>query len=216
MEYGIREHAVLYALLAKYTILNTDKTTGEDLIKSFTGIYGMKRGERMRRNTLNDGKPLDISSFLIYGEWAGRPGENRSVLDCRQEETVSEVSLCAWFNTWKQYDLLPYGQYYCHFIDLAICRGYAGTFTLDVKEALGKGDSRCIFCWSQGADQKRISEEKEKNGNKWILPFSFHCKELLAAYREAVTDDQLRNRVLEQTKEEFFRLFPEADHSVFR
>ena len=216
MEYGIREHAVLYGLLAENLCRYAGEETGLSLIEQFTARYGEMRGRRMRKHTQTDQKPADISSFLIYGEWAGKPGENRSSMHYGDKETVSEVTRCAWYDAWREYGLLPYGRNYCRWIDRAICAGYNGEFSLEVKEALGLDGSKCLFCWNQKADQDRIIREKEKNGTRWIRPFSFHCRELLEAFRLTVTDPGLQEAVINETEAEFLRLFPEADFSVIR
>lgn len=216
MKYGIREHAVLYALLVRYTLETAGESAGKELTARFTEKYGELRGARMRSHTDAEGKPADITSFLIYGEWAGEPGENISSLSFPADETISEVTRCAWYDNWKKYDLLPYGPYYCRYIDQAICRGYSGEFSLDVRESFGGGDGRCIFCWSQKTNPERLADEKKKNGTRWIRPFSFHCRELLEAYRLTVSDELMCSQVLHRTEAAFTRLFPDADVSVFR
>ena len=216
MKTGIREHALLYGLLVRNTLHTAGETQGSVYIKQFTDLYGERRGERMRRNTDAHHDPADISSFLIYGEWKGEPGENQSEMRFEDQQTISEVSLCAWYETWKKYDLLAYGPYYCRYIDLAICRGYAGSFSLDVKESFGSGCGRCIFCWNQKADPERIREEKKKNGDQYILPFSVHCREILDAFRTIIPDASLRDAVLQKTEEDFMELLPDAGRSLFR
>jgi len=177
MEYGIREHALYYALLAK-AVLETDHLQdAETCLKHITEEYGRRRGARMRANAAALCPADDLSAFFLTGEWAGKPGENQSELLRLSHTTESRVHVCAWYDTWRQYGLLSYGTYYCRWIDLAIAEGFDGSFTLAVPETKGAGDSVCRFVWNQPVSAL-------KGERPYLLPFSFHIKELRCTAEE--------------------------------
>lgn len=189
MEYGIREHALYYALLAK-AVLETDHLqNAETCLKRITEEYGRRRGARMRANAAALCPADDLSAFFLTGEWAGKPGENQSELLRHPNTTESRVHVCAWYDTWRQYGLLPYGTYYCRWIDLAIAKGFDGSFTLSVPQAKGAGDSVCRFVWNQPIGVL-------KSERPYLLPFSFHIEEL-----RHTAEDVLRSTVPEHAED---------------
>lgn len=190
----ILHHALLYALLCKHTIEVLGKDEGEKAIEVFTRDYGLFRGRRMKDNSLHG----DINDFFINGEWRGKPGENISQMSFEEGQSISVVSKCAWYDTWKKYGLLDYGPYYCRYIDKAIAEGYGSDFTLQVEETIGQGDERCIFKWTAQADETLLNESERKH----ILPFEKHCKDLLNS-----AEKYLDETILAKTKEDFEKEF---------
>lgn len=197
----IRHHAYLYAILCKNILEEAGEEEGEGIIRAFTRSYGIARGRRMKEHAASG----DMSDFFIVGEWKGRQGENLSQLFYGEDRTVSEVSRCAWYDTWKRYDLLKEGSHYCRYIDKAICEGYGSDFSLDLKEAIGLGDARCIFIWNAIADQKKVEETKRE----YILPFDFHCEELLK-HALAALDGDMKRGVYDKCKAQFIDAFSES------
>ncbi len=191
---GIREHAILYALICRELISFYGKEKGEELIEKITNAYGMKRGSRMRDNSVNG----DLNDYFINGEWKGEKAENISDTVYEKEKTITTVHKCAWFDSWKENGLLEYGRYYCRYIDKAICRGYDEDLKLDVEESLGCGDERCIFIWHQGADENRVLNSERKH----ILDFDHHCRELFSCMKEELEEDD-RDRIAGRVEEEF-------------
>lgn len=188
MEYGIREHALYYALLAK-AVLETDSLqNAETCLKHITEEYGRRRGARMRANAASLCPADDLSAFFLTGEWAGKPGENQSELLRLSHTTESRVHVCAWYDTWKKYGLLSYGTYYCRWIDLAIAEGFDGSFTLSVPQTKGAGDPVCRFVWDQPVNTL-------KSERLYLLPFSFHIEEL-----RHTAEDVLRRIAPEQAE----------------
>ena len=200
--YGIRHHAVLYALIVKYVFKYAKKENGERIVKEFTRSYGLKRGKRMRDIALKNDEPLNIDSFFIHGEWAAEKGENISHLSVDGNDTVSTVKKCAWYEYWKVYGLLEYGPYYCRYIDKAICEGFNGVFSLDLVSAIGLGDSQCEFRWNEPYDKDYLSNHPKK----WILSFDFHCRELLDTAYETL-DEDIRDKLLDDAEREFEEIF---------
>jgi hypothetical protein len=175
---GIREHALLYAHIAKAVLEGCGKEKGEQLIQKITVAYGVKRGQRMRAKALASGEEADLSAYLAHGEWQGKPGENISAMSYRTDATVSSVSRCAWHDTWRKAGMEEYGKYYCRYIDRALAAGFDGSFSLQIPHSMGRGDDCCEFVWTQAADEKSVSVLRERLGAGRILPFSFHCHEL--------------------------------------
>lgn len=202
MEYGIREHALLYALIVKEVLSSFED--GETIVESFTNAYGEKRGARMRRHADEMGYGTSIDAYLMTGEWQGRPGENVSRLSVTDTETVSAVTRCAWCDAWKEAGLLSYGRYYCRWIDKALCEGFAGDFRLTVEQTLSEGKESCIFRWSQRVDPNESAPCKSSRKESFLLPFSFHCQEMLdTAYEvlQAYTSSQHARRIVEAAAE---------------
>ena len=201
----IQEHAVLYALLCKGIIEAAGKEKGEKLIKEFTESYGFKRGRRMRANS----SAGDLNDYFINGEWKGKQGENLSKLSFEDDKTVSTVSKCAWYDTWKKYGLTEYGSYYCRYIDKAIVKGFDEDLVLNVEEAFGYGDDRCVFVWMEKADEEKVSCTEKKH----ILPFDFHCKEMFETALQVFSKHDLRQTAFDALKE-WELCFPEYAGAV--
>lgn len=198
MEYGIREHALYYALLAK-AVLETDHLqNAETCLKHITEEYGRRRGARMRANAAALCPADDLSAFFLTGEWAGKPGENQSELLWLSHTTESRVHVCAWYDTWRQYGLLAYGTYYCRWIDPAIAEGFDGSFRLSVPQTKGAGDSVCRFVWNQPVS----APESER---PFLLPFSFHIEELRHTAQEVLyrTVPEQAKDILKRTEDAF-------------
>lgn len=201
----IRDHALLYALLAKSCIEICGKEEGERLIAEITVFYGHQRGKRMRQLSDHDGMIPDINAYLTHGEWKGKPGENISTLKFMDDRTVSSVSKCAWYDTWKKYDLVPYGSYYCRYIDQALCEGFDGTFSLEIPAALSRGDDVCCFEWPQPADQKKVDALRSEYGDQYIRSFDFHTDELTACAKQILSAEN-REAVFDRAQQEYEKL----------
>lgn len=206
MEIGIQQHAILYALICKCCFLNAEEEA-EQLIKEITTVYGRQRGERMHRLALENQEKVNMNSFLIHSEWKGKEGENISSMSFEKDKTAAEVTKCAWCDTWKEYGLLEYGSYYCRYIDKAICEGFDGGFDLRVSSVLSKDDPCCRFEWTEEADPEFIVTNK--TDAEWILPFSFHCKELYECAMDVLRKHS-KEEILEEAEREFLGIFPEA------
>ena len=208
-EAGIEAHALLYALVSKTVLEKYGQTEGETILKEITETYGIRRGERMRKNAETAGYGSDLSAFFLSGEWEGKQGENVSALSAEAETTVSEVSVCAWYGTWRKYGLLPYGSYYCRWIDKAIAEGFAGSFSLSVPCTKGAGDPVCRFVWDEAYDPSYVNREKQARSSSYVRPFSRHCEELLSSAEDVLSsvDPACSNALLEEIMHGFVRLY---------
>ena len=133
----------------------------------------------MAANAAQNGDPRDMNAFFIYGEWKGEEGENLSSMSYPDSCSVSTVRKCAWYDAWKKHSLLKEGTLYCHYVDAGLAEGFGGTFRLDVEQAIGKGDAVCIFRWNRPCDPDYVAYRRKEDNGRYILPFSFHLRELL-------------------------------------
>ena len=185
-EYGIREHALLFALLGEELNQHFGTEAGNALLEEVTKAYGRKRGQRMRTNAERMGYGDSLEAFFLVGEWQGKPGENKSQLLCNAAETVSEVTRCAWYDTWVKAELISSGSCYCRFIDQALCDGFDGSFSLQVEETLSGGCTRCVFRWDEAVNPDNIAVKKREQPESLLRPFSFHCSELNETVEEVL------------------------------
>ena len=66
-EFYIDDHALIYGLLGKYA----DELYGEAgmaALEKGTILYARERGIRMAKRCLADGNPLNMRTYLLYGE----------------------------------------------------------------------------------------------------------------------------------------------------
>ena len=154
-----------------------------------TSAYGIRRGRRMAEHAGSRNDARDMNAFFIYGEWAGEPGENLSFMSYTEDASISTVRKCAWYDAWKKHGLLKEGTLYCHYVDDGLTEGFCGSFKLTVEQAIGKGDPCCVFRWNEAADAAAVASRKAEDCGKYILPFSFHCQELLDTVKETLQEN---------------------------
>ena len=209
MKIGIEHHAVLYALLVQAACSVLGEPEGRRHMAAVTRAYGIQRGKRMAANADRNGDLRDMDAFFIYGEWKGEEGENLSSLVCADSCTVSTVRKCAWYDAWIRHGLAGYGTLYCRYVDAALAEGFGGSFTLDVQQAIGKGDETCIFRWNRPYDADKVMARKQADHERYILPFSFHCRELLETAETYFCTHcpEQAEQILSRTKQEYQRIF---------
>ena len=180
METGIREHALLFALLAKTILTDPSVEDGETVVRTITRQYGLSRGRRMRRNADAAGLEPNLDAFFFTGELEDCPDENSSSLSVCRDCTTSCVHRCGWHAAWQNFGLLPYGQYYCMDIDASLAEGFDGTFSLVKAEPISAQNSHCIFVWNEASHPQ--------NEKPFLRPYSFHVNELLETANRVLTD----------------------------
>ena len=211
MKETIEHHAVLYALLVKHACAVLGEREGRSVMGRATYAYGVQRGDRMAVHAEAHHDPKDMNSYFIYGEWKGEPGENISSMRYTDSASISTVTKCAWYDAWKKHGLLKEGTLYCHYVDDGLAKGFDGSFALNVEKAIGKGDDCCIFHWNEAADPDYVAKRKEADAGKWILPFSFHCEELLDSV-EMILRIEAKDScdaIVQAALQEFHEIFPE-------
>ena len=192
----IEDHALIYALLCRNVI--GERKDGEKLIARITTSYGETRGRRMAKNALKENMALDLEAYFVFGEWKGKEAENISEIEYGEKETISKVSRCKWYDTWKKYDLEDYGRYYCKYIDRAICKGFDGDFDLVVEETLSENKKECLFRWNKSVNKERIAELKKYYKDRYIRSFDLHVKELLECAMMVLNDKELIDKTIKE------------------
>lgn len=92
---NIRDHALIYALLASGIFDAMPETKAQETIRDITVFYGHKRGQRMRQKADAKHEEANLAAYLIHGEWKGRKGENLSTMEYGVHATYSSVTKCA-------------------------------------------------------------------------------------------------------------------------
>ena len=213
MEYGIREHALLWGLLVKNSCEILGDAEGRKILGEAVYAYGHGRGKRMAETAESLGLKNDMTAFFLCGEWKGKEGENISESILKEKESGSVVHRCRWYDTWIEEGLQEYGPLYCAYVDQGICDGFDVGVGLTIEQSKGRGDETCRFCWSAPCDSQRLAELRSVYKDSLIKPFSFHCQDLLKAVREALQKQApaRAEQILQQTKTDFMqRTAPES------
>lgn len=187
-EAGIRNHAMLFAFLARHTLARCGEA-GAAALREGVIRYGEQRGRRMARRAAQDGMPLDAASYLLYGEWQAAAGET-DFHAAQYEPRVELVStVCPWFATWREAGMLAEGAYYCRDVDAALARGFGGP-ALCLDSNLVRGDGCCAFHFEgpalDAAAQQRLARDAQRLGSRAKLDWDYHTAHLLAVLREAI------------------------------
>ena len=193
----IKHHAILFALFAKYTIEGFGEK-GKNIIYAGIENYGHERGKRMADRAIANGDDLDFISSKAYGEWVPEKGEMQFGIVKTQPELVSNVTKCEWCASWKKYNLLEYGKYYCINIDAAVFNGFNEKFHMEATSNLSFGDDHCEFHWKNPMNEEdmiKLTQKKAQLGTSCIQDFNFHVAHLLYSMSET-----LKSKLGEDTK----------------
>lgn len=182
IECGIEQHAVLFALLAKYAS-EANGENGEKAILAGVVRYGNERGQRMAARALANGDSVDdIINFFAYTEWKPLHGQMEMNALVKDGKFVQHYTKCAWNNAWTKYKLNESGKLYCVSIDHAVLEGFNPKLHLNVSCNLSWGAPYCEFDWQLAltdADQKRLAAKKEVLGMSCVKNFNYHTGHLL-------------------------------------
>ena len=105
----IDDHALIYGLLGKYAEAQCAQG-GVAALEKATIQYAKERGIRMAKRCLADGRELSMQSYLLYAEWADTKGWSDIEVSSVAPEFRNHVEKCGWYETWKKYGLMKYGQ----------------------------------------------------------------------------------------------------------
>jgi hypothetical protein len=169
-----KQHAVLFALLARQAVIRFGKVAGEEGIRIAVRRYGEQRGHRMALRALRDEQLLTMSTYLQYGEWRSATGEGKSSREEQYPNIISYVFACPWENAWIEADLLSFGRLYCLEIDLALVRGFNSELMIEVNQTLTNGGEVCEFVYHQGS----LSPSSNRAGKHNVMPWEYHCAHL--------------------------------------
>lgn len=221
MELTARNHSMLFALIAK-NIVTTFGKTGENAIKDAVIKYGNQRGKRMEIRAEIDGQPLDVKSYLAYGEWEALPGETDWKFTDFTPGFVMENHKCPWYDAWEEYGINEYGKLYCTVVDGALAEGF-GNLDLKVLKTLSFGGDCCEFVFVENGlsdkDKKELDDLKNKLGSRAKMPWDYHIAHLYYTISEVIYE-QLGDKGTEQVEsalDEYGELFgQDAKDKVIR
>ena len=186
MEFQIEHHAALFAYLAREALQRCG-AAGEGAVREGVRRYGRQRGRRMARRAQRDGEPLNMTSYLLYGEWADREGKNRQEL-LGLAPYATACLTCGWCACWQELGLLEYGKLYCLDVDKSLVEGFNPDLVLDIHSTLSAGAERCHFVWNgasfDGESAAAFAAKKAAMGEKNQRDFLYHTANLLHALGE--------------------------------
>ena len=179
-------HALLFALIARQVITRYGEDNGLPALRKAIRHYGEQRGRRMALRAKANGDALNMTNYLVYGEW-------RYVTDSVQMERVIDqadirmtVKRCPWADAWSEAGLLPYGRYYCQEIDAALLRGYNPGLMIEVNQTLSNEGVPCEFIYRQAVLEPDHSlayngEKSTRLESQRLMPWEYHCGHLYQA-----------------------------------
>lgn len=199
-----KQHAILFALLARALVQRLGVEAGEALVRRAVRRYGEQRGQRMAQRALRDGQALTMPTYLQYKEWRSSTGESRSENFPQGGDLVSKVSICPWNNAWFEQDLLPFGRLYCLEVDEALVRGFNPALAISVSSTLSNGGEVCAFIFHQGA-----GDPPECPVGETHRPWRFHCAHLVSAFQQTCAEEGLQgvNGLIENALIDFSQRF---------
>ncbi|NNU75133.1 L-2-amino-thiazoline-4-carboxylic acid hydrolase [Clostridium estertheticum] len=207
----IEHHAVLVALFAKYTI-ECFGEKGKEAI--YVGIenYGHERGKRMAKRAIANGDALDFINSQAYSEWVPEKNTMEFAILKTEPELVSAVTKCEWCASWKKYNLLDYGKYYCINIDDAVFNGFNKNFHMKATSNLSFGADHCEFHWKNPMHEEdtiKLTQKRIELGSTCTRDFNFHTAHLLYSMSKTLKNKLGEGGILiiNQVVEEYILLF---------
>jgi len=179
-------HAMLFALIARQIFTRYGEEKGLLALRKATRRYGEQRGRRMALRATANGDELNMTNYLVYGEWryatAGGQMEQKEDAD----DIYMTVQRCPWADAWSEGGLLPYGRYYCQEIDAALLQGFNPDLLIEVKTTLTNDGGPCQFIYRQavlerGKTLALIGEKSARLESQRLMPWEYHCGHLYQA-----------------------------------
>ncbi len=180
--FSSRHHAILYAFIARSVIETLGKDKGERIVVEAIKTYGKQRGKRMALRAMEDGHTLTMDAYLAYGEWEAGQGEIELSAEQQGSDFKTVISKCPWHDTWKEYDLLDYGKYYCSHIDVALVEGFDPALEINVSSTLTNDSDPCEFLFIKANPvENKISPEQ-----KTMMPWEYHTGHLFKTFGNVI------------------------------
>ena len=209
----IENQAVMFALLAKYTI-ETCGEEGRKVIQEGMIRYGRERGSRMAKYAVEDGSPLELWAYLAYTEWMpDEPGQAVSGIEAAEPELITYVRKCPWCAAWEKYGLLEYGREYCVNVDRSVYEGFCpGSVCTPLGKPISFGGEQCRFNWGKpltAEDQAKLQKKTEAIGTKFVRDFQFHTSHIYHTITDVIHKrlPEQAQRIIEQAVMEYIGLF---------
>ncbi len=189
-----RHHALLFSFMAKSVIQKTGETNGEPVIRKAVRKYGEQRGKRMALRAKKYGHDLTMDNYFAYSEWE----VPKHVMDFKMIQKNPHARLnihkCPWYVTWKENDLLGFGQYYCKEIDAALIRGFNPTLVLVVNSTLTNDNAPCDFVFKDAGFSflKLLGlayKKKIRPGKKAIMSWEYHTGHLYNTMADVIEQE---------------------------
>ena len=189
MEFLIEHHAALYGYFARAAIVAAGEE-GRRAMAEATCLYGQQRGRRMALRAVRDGAPLDMNSYLLYGEWADKEGKNISQPLSVSPHYTTATTHCGWCEAWEKLGLLEYAKLYCQYVDENLVRGFDPALHLGIEGVLSAGADHCHFIW-YGADlsgkaMADFARRKTQMGEQNQRDFLYHTAHLYRALTDTL------------------------------
>ena len=183
MEMTARDHALLFAALAKSVIQEIGVEKGEPLIRQGVREYGRQRGKRMALRAGKYGHALTMDNYFAYGEWAVPKNEMHFKFVEKAPHARMHICRCPWHETWKENRVLEFGKYFCQEIDEALVRGFNPDLVLQVNSTRTNGGECCDFIFRDAGLSffKFLGlafKKKVRPGKAAVMPWEYHCGHL--------------------------------------
>lgn len=165
---------VYYEMLEKY-----ESSRGIEAFSLLVQEYGYERGLRMAQRAIHDGKPLDYTSYVMYGEfqpsaYLQSTGEgNESTSAQEGDDVVIRITRCPWASVFEENKAC--GKAYCTNIDRSIMRGFHPKMEFDLKQTLNERDC-CIQVVKNEKLPVHVTGQYKKD-------FSYHCAHVYWTFR---------------------------------
>lgn len=189
-----KHQAVLFGLLARDILSLYGRQRGDQLLKRAVRRYGNERGSRMAQRALQNGDPLDMTSYFAYGEWSWAGDFSQTVIQ-KKPYYIERVYGCPWYTGWEESGLAEYGWYYCRSVDASLLEGFQPALRLEVPAVCGiSGCSYCEFHWKDAAmtpeAQQRQQSLAQRLGGSCKKDFVYHTAHLYSTLTRCAREEQ--------------------------
>ena len=223
IQFTARHHALLFVCVAKSVIKGIGDEKGETLIRKAVRKYGEQRGKRMALRAKEYGHDLTMDNYLAYGEWEVPKNDMDFKLTEKNPHARLIVYKCPWYETWKENNLLDYGQYFCKEIDAALVRGFNPDLVLEVNSTQTNDKKPCDFLFKDAGLSffkilGLVYKKKINPGKKVIMPWEYHTGHLYKTMGEVIRQelgDQV-DKIMETALNDFISYYSEKYIAVIK
>ena len=174
-----RHHALFFAWTVEEVFNCSSQDEAGRIIKEAVVEYGRERGRRMAYRARENGRVLNMTTYLDCIEWQADADEAEWVIEVKNENTYTKVFKCPWNTAWQESDTVNYGKYYCKYIDSALIEGFNPELKIEVKSTLSEGKDCCQFVYNEGV--------REASFFKYVLPWDYHVAHLAYSLKETLS-----------------------------
>ena len=152
--------------------------------------YAEQRGSRMAQRAIRDGKPLDYTSYRLYGEWAptaesraeGFRNEDTFSVTKEGDDIVFKYLVCPWSGQYLDMGLKDGANLYCSDLDAAIVRGFNPKLTYDVVQTMHDRQDFCLQIMRGAASLPDPGPQDPDN----VKDFGYHCGHVYSTFSKAM------------------------------